>query len=227
MRGIIRTLTAQGADVVTVRIDTPLRFKPGQAVQIQFPGDVKKRFISASSSPTEGQFLELTIQYQTGHPLGDALKNAKRGDEVEMEGPHGVVFTLPDPVPTRLILIAAGIGIAPFRSVIKSILDTQLTTELWLFHCVQRSSDLIFKSDFAEWSGAKKHFHYSPSITNDKDQSWNNEVQKVGEMFTEKHIDLAPASFMLCGVPEFVKEMDAQLKTVFKIDPTRIRKEQW
>ena len=50
MRGVIRTLTPQTPGVSTLRIDVPLTFKPGQAVQVQIPGDAKKRFFSVSSS---------------------------------------------------------------------------------------------------------------------------------------------------------------------------------
>lgn len=226
MRGVVRTLTAETQGVVTVRLDAPLVFKPGQAVAVTLPGD-KKRFFSISSSPTEGRFLDLTIQYQEGHPLAAALKSLKRGDEIELEGPHGGVFGLPAPIPPVLIFIAAGIGIAPFRSLVKSLLDGQTESALWLFHAVRHSHELIFKSAFAEWSGAKKNFHYVPSITNDQDGDWKNEIQRIVETMALKRIAPAGAFFLLCGAPDFVKDMDAHLKGPLGVDPTRIRKEQW
>jgi len=228
VRGVVRTITGQTANVVTLRLDAPVKFKPGQSVALTFPADPKKRFYTISSSPTEGRFLDLTIQVTAGGPVETALKALKRGDELELEGPHGAVFNLPTTLPKTLCFIAAGIGVAPFRSIIKSLLDGgELTAQIWLFHVVRNSGELVFKPDFAEWSGAKKHFHYVPSITNDKDADWKNEVERLADTLAHKRIDLKQTGFMLCGVPEFVKDMDAHLKAIPGIDPTQIRKEQW
>jgi len=227
MHGVVRTITGQTADVITLQLDAPIKYKPGQAVSLLFPNDPKKRFYSMSSSPTEGRFIDLTIQAKAGGPVEAALKALKRGDEVEVEGPHGAVFNLPTTLPATICFIAAGIGVAPFRSMIKSLLDSITDSQLWLFHAVQHGHELVFKPEFSEWSGAKKNFHYMPSITNDRDESWTNEVERIVERLTHKHIAVEKTGFMLCGVPEFVKDMDARLKTLPGIDPTLIRKEQW
>ena len=148
MRGVIRTLTPQTPGVSTLRIDVPLTFKPGQSIQLQIPGDSKKRFFSVSSSPTEGHFIDITLKAPDESPLAQTLVALKRGDAIEVEGPFGHSLTLPDPMPETVCFIAAGTGVTPFRAIIKSLLDSETTTDLWLLHSVKTRAELIFRGSF-------------------------------------------------------------------------------
>src|SRR5205823_786456 len=85
----LRTATIQTRETSTLRLDLPLKFKPGQSVAVTFPGDPKKRYYSISSSPTEGQFIEITVKAEAGSALAKTLEQLKRGDLLEIEGPTG------------------------------------------------------------------------------------------------------------------------------------------
>jgi ferredoxin-NADP reductase len=204
-----------------------LKFRPGQAVQVQIPGDEKKRFFSVSSAPTEGHFVEITIKAPTDTPLGQGLSTLKRGDPIEVEGPFGNSLTLPEPIPETVCFIAAGTGVTPFRSMIKSLLDTDAGTELWLLHSVKTRGELIFQPEFSEWSGSNARFHYVPTLTKDFDDDWKNETGRINEILVRKHIPEKPVTFMLCGPPAFVGDMERMLKEALQVQPANIRREQW
>ena len=227
MRGVIRTLTPQTPGVSTLRIDVPLTFKPGQAVQVQIPGDAKKRFFSVSSSPTEGPFVDITLKAAADSPLAQTLTTIKRGDAIDVEGPFGHSLTLPDPLPDTLCFIAAGTGVTPFRAIIKSLLDNDTTAHLWLLHSVKTRAELIFRGEFAEWSGMNPRFHYVPTLTQDFDDNWANETGRINEILIRKHLPQKPATFMLCGPPAFVGDIEHMLKNTLGVQPAHIRREQW
>jgi len=227
MHGVVRTVTPQILGVFTLRIDVVLDFRPGQSVKVTIPGDEKARYFSVSSSPTEGRFLEVTLRVTPDTPLAKAVAALKRGDAIEVEGPFGKTLMLPDPLPDTLCFIAAGTGVTPFRSMIKSLIDTQSTAEVWLLHSVKARGELIFQPQFSEWSGMYNHFHYVPTLTQDFDDNWENETGRINELLLRKHIPEKPVTFMLCGPPAFVGDMDHMLKTSLNIKPENIRREQW
>lgn len=222
----LRTVTRQTADTVTLRIDSTLRYAPGQAVAIQFPSDTKKRYFSISSSPTESGFLEVTIKADPESPFGQLLSTLKRGNVLLVEGPAGS-FSLPSPLATPICFVAAGTGVTPFRSMIKYLLDTDAGSQLWLLHSVKAQKDLLFQTEFQEWSGQDKRFHYVPTITQDFDDNWDNETGRIKEAMLRKHIPAGPCTYCLCGPTSFVNDMEALLRDQMAIPAASIRREQW
>jgi NAD(P)H-flavin reductase len=227
LQGSIRTVTPQIPGVSTLRIDVALRFLPGQSVKVQIPGDEKPRFFSISSSPTEGRFVEITLKAVPETPLANALATLKRGDSMDVEGPFGKSLMLPDPMPETLCFIAAGTGVTPFRAIIKSLIDTESPADVWLLHSVKTRGELIFQKEFSEWAGLYTRFHYVPTLTQDFDDNWANETGRINEVLVRKHIPEKPVTFMLCGPPAFVGDMEHMLTNTLKIQPAHIRREQW
>lgn len=226
MKAALRTITPQTADTHTLRLDATLAFKPGQAVKITFPGDAKGRFFSISSSPTEAGYIEVTVKTPEASPLAGILKALKRGDMLDVEGPMGK-FSLPDPIKMPLCFVAAGSGVAPFRAMIRYLLDTDPSVESWLLHSVKTRDDLIFRNDFSNWSGTQKQFHYVPTLTNDNDDNWDNETGRINETLVRKHLASKPCCYLLCGPPTFVADMEKMLKDQLNVNPDHIRREQW
>jgi NAD(P)H-flavin reductase len=223
----LRTVTPQIQNVVTLRLDLQLRFKPSQAVGITFPGDSKKRYFSISSAPNEGPYIEVTVKSEPGTPLAQALAALKRGDILEVEGPVGGSLAVEEPVTAPLVFIAAGTGAAPFRSVIRSLLDAGITQPIYLLHSVKRKADLLFMKDFQNWSGKKKNFKYVPTITQDYDDDWKNETGRIQDTLLFKHLPDTPNHYYLCGPTNFVNDMEKILLENLKVAPERIRREKW
>jgi glycine betaine catabolism B len=130
-------------------------------------------------------------------------------------------------VDAPLCFIAAGSGVTPFRSMIKYALDTDLAVESWLLHSAKTQKDLIFSSEFSEWSGSGRRFHYVPTLTQDFDDNWKNETGRISDALIRKHITTSPCTFLLCGPPAFVGDMEKLLKGPLEVPTTHIRREQW
>ncbi len=226
VRSVVRTLTPQAAGCITLRLEYSGLYIPGQAVAVTFPGELKKRYYSLSSSPSEPGHIEITVKCDEGSPLKSLITSLKRGDTVEMEGPFPGGLSLPTPI-EPLCFITAGTGVTPFRSMIKWLVDQSSGIDAWLFHSVKRQQDLLFQEEFKQWSGMNRWFHYVPTITQDFDANWINETGRINETLIRKHIPEKQMLYMLCGPAEFVKDIEAMLARQLNVQADKIRKEKW
>lgn len=218
--------TPQTPDTQTLRLETYFPYKSGQSLQLILPGDPKKRYYSISSSPTERRYVDVTIKAQPGTPLFESLFNIKPGSMMQVSGPYGS-FTLPEDITGHFYFLAAGSGVAPFRSMVKFLLDTQAPSVAWLLHSVRTPSDLIFKDEFLLWASESRNFHYVPTFTRTEEVVAGAETGRIHEQLIKKHVPIEKGIFFLCGLPAFVTDMEHLLTQTMKIPVDRIRREQW
>lgn len=110
------------------RVDgAPLAFRPGQYLNIAFPvdgpdADPVDRSYSISSAPTQPWTFDITVKREEGGRVsGWVHDNVRPGTVLEMLGPVGA-FHLPDAERRpRYLLLAAGSGITPLMSMIRTI----------------------------------------------------------------------------------------------------------
>lgn len=123
-------LTAEGSDsdVRHIILDLgPGKFPvlEGQTVGILPPGqDANGRAhgprLYSVSSPRDGERpntnnLSLTIKREENGICSNYVCDLKRGDKVNLTGPFGSTFLIPNDPQTRLIMVCTGTGSAPFR----------------------------------------------------------------------------------------------------------------
>jgi 3-ketosteroid 9alpha-monooxygenase subunit B len=102
----------------------PLPYRPGQFLTLRIPSDRTgsvARSYSLSSAPHEGGPLKVTVKRTVGGYGSNWLcDNANAGMSIDSLPPAGV-FT-PESLDTDLLLFAAGSGITPVLSILKSTL---------------------------------------------------------------------------------------------------------
>lgn len=129
------------------------RFYAGQYLDVELPvhdpdGNTKSgdtRAFTISSSPTE-DFLMITPKKGIS-PFKKFIENLKSGDEITTSHPAGT-FTLDESTPA--VFIAGGIGITPFRSIIKYAVDQKLKTSITLIYS-NSDNNFLFKKEFEGW----------------------------------------------------------------------------
>jgi benzoyl-CoA 2,3-dioxygenase component A len=124
-------LTEDGADsdVRHIILDLgPGKFPvlEGQTVGILPPGeDANGRphgpRLYSVSSPRDGERpntnnLSLTVKREEAGVCSNFICDLKRGDTVNLTGPFGSTFLIPDDPQTRLVMVCTGTGSAPFRA---------------------------------------------------------------------------------------------------------------
>ncbi|WP_372602693.1 benzoyl-CoA 2,3-epoxidase subunit BoxA [Actibacterium sp.] len=124
-------LTAEGADTDVRHIILDFGGKPfpvleGQSIGIIPPGtgaDGKPHLprLYSISSPRDGERpnygnVSLTVKRHEQGVCSNYVCDLKMGDEVQVTGPFGSTFLMPDDPQARLLMICTGTGSAPFRA---------------------------------------------------------------------------------------------------------------
>jgi len=105
---------------------TPMPVLEGQSIGILPPGtDAEGRphlpRLYSLSSPRDGERpnfnnLSLTVKREANGVCSNYVCDLKIGDEVQVTGPFGTTFLMPDDPSARLLMICTGTGSAPFRA---------------------------------------------------------------------------------------------------------------
>ena len=122
-------------------------FKPGQYISIKF--EMKKkahvRTYSISSEPDKN-FIEIGVKHIKNGMFSKFLKTRKLEDMIKISNPEGN-FVLNSKEPNRLLLIAAGSGITPMISILKSLLKKNTRTKVTLLYSNKTYADMMYRNE--------------------------------------------------------------------------------
>ncbi|MDX1403152.1 MAG: FAD-binding oxidoreductase [Woeseiaceae bacterium] len=139
-------LTLQVPDELKQEFD----FLPGQhlPIQIEVDGKPVRRTYSICSSPGNGA-LQLGIRIQPGGVFSAYVaNNLKAGDELEVMPPFGQFHANVDPGNRKTYLaFAAGSGITPILSIIRTTLECEPGSRVILFYGNRRQNTTMFIDD--------------------------------------------------------------------------------
>jgi ferredoxin-NADP reductase len=141
-----------GNDSMAVMFKRPIGFEyeAGDWIDLMQPGVILPggKTYSLSSSPTES---ELAIMFRKGQsPLKQRLQTLQPGDElVVTQYGNDYDFRLRDN--RSSVLIAGGIGIAPFRSMLKEMADTKSQNQVQLLY-FNKGSDFLLPEELNQWA---------------------------------------------------------------------------
>lgn len=140
-------------DTVSIKLDIPedlkdiFAYTQGQYLTFKVPGhEHERRSYSLCSSPLEGEWQVAVKQVPGGLFSTYANQTLKPSDVLEVMPPMGNFYTKLSPEHKKsYVLFAAGSGITPILSIIKSILYVEPSSQCSLFYVNKTSSSIIFK----------------------------------------------------------------------------------
>lgn len=123
-----------------------MRFKPGQFgyLKLRHPYAVDEHPFSFASSAERPQRLEFAIK-ELGD-FTDRIGSLPIGTTAYVEGPHGAFSTDLSPA-AGYVLIAGGVGIAPFMSVLRTMADRGDRRPVLLIYGEKRWEDVAFREE--------------------------------------------------------------------------------
>ncbi len=204
--------------------ETPLH-QPNQFFFIGLPGvrDPRGPFrpFSLSSSPTEKGFIAITSK-MTGSPYKERLASLQPGERVVARGPLGD-FILD---PTRpAIMIAGGIGVSPFRGMIRYAADEGLDIPIVLLYSNRTPEEITFRAELEAILGEWGNLSVQHTITRpgESEVEWHGRVGRIdGGMIQEAGRGLRSPRYYVCGTPGFVEELVTLLIEGLRISPSDI-----
>lgn len=188
--------------------DIKIKFNPGQYLEwtINDPGDSRgnRRYFTIASSPTE-EDLKIGVKLpQNASKFKQALLNMKGGESL-LAGSLSGNFTLKKDPNEKYVFIAGGIGITPFRSIIKYLVDTNQKRDIVLFYSVVNDQSLVYADLFKE--AEKIGVKFFPIIT-EKDGFLTAEIIK------NKTPDLTERTFYISGPQAMVVTFEKTLAEI-------------
>lgn len=108
-----------------------------------------RRFFTIASSPTEDTIRLGAKFYEPASSFKQHLLKMNVGDSLVATQLSGD-FTLPKDPQEKLVFIAGGIGVTPFRSMIKYLSDTGEKRSATLFYSTKTPADVVYKDVFDE-----------------------------------------------------------------------------
>lgn len=166
-----------------------LKFQPGQYMEWTLPGAHadnrgNRRYLTISSAPTEKQLM-FTLKIPPNPSSFKASLNGLNAGEHILASQIAGHFTLPKDKTKPVIFIAGGVGITPFRSMIKYLQDTNQPRQISLFYSAIKPQELAFSNVFkqAENIGLKTIY----TVTSSESEAWRGETGPIDASLISKY----------------------------------------
>ena len=198
--------------------DMPMSFKPGQYLEWTLGHDKvdirgNRRYFTIASSPTENEILLGIKFYPKPSSFKKALAEMNEGDTIIASQLSGD-FVMPSNPRKKLVFIAGGIGITPFRSMIKYLIDTKRKRDIILIYTNKTEDDIAYKdilNKASEFLNIK--IIYIIGSLNDKTLVWNGRLGHINEkVILEEIKDFKERTFYLSGPHSMVSSTEDVLQ---------------
>lgn len=199
----VRKIVWESDDTFTLTLETgalgEYTFRPGQFNMLYVFG-VGEAAISISSSPARPAFIEHTI-----HRVGvvtTALAQMRRGNVVGVRGPFGTAWPVERARGKDVCIVAGGIGLAPLRPVIYSLLqERDAFGRIIILYGARSPLDLLYRVELERWEDGK---NVNVLVTVDRsDTSWKGNIGVVTSLFSYVRLDAHNTIAFVCG-PEIM-----------------------
>ena len=203
-------------------------FSPGQYMEFTLPhgrtdSRGNRRYFTVSSSPTEEQVMLGVKFYPNGSTFKQQLQTLAPSQTL-MTGQLAGDFTLPKDPKKKLVFIAGGIGITPFRSMLKYLADTNEQRSVVLMYANKGPQDVVYQDVFDEAIakiGLKLVHIFSVSMP----KGWEGRTGTVNaQIIAEEVPDFAERIFYISGPHPMVAGVESTLLQM-GVKPTQIKKD--
>ena len=173
------------------------------------PEDKLFRSYSIASCPAD-DYVEFMIELINGK-FTSRLANLKAGDEIYVSEPRGAFLYEPDDSDNDLFL-AAGIGIAPFFSMLRYLKSKGMKRNVCLFYSIKHREDIVNAAELEGYKELGLNIIYT--VTRDNENgTWQGERGRINTQMIQNHLgDYASRTIYLCGGIRFVKDIVDELK---------------
>ncbi len=222
----VSKITSQTSDTVSVAFEIPNELKKefeytsGQYLTLKFNinGQEERRAYSLCSSPYTDELHEVAVKKVENGIVSTYINDVlKRGDAIEVMPPQGGFIIEPSVSNTKhYVGFAAGSGITPIISMIKTVLSEEPNSKFTLVYGNKTKDSTIFRKELS--SIESNNFDlvsiYSREQTGDTLTEGRIDKQKAAALFKEKSELLQADGFYMCGPEEMIAGTAETLKNL-------------
>jgi len=190
------------------------------------------RHFTIASSPTENFIMISTRIRDTPYKKRLSSLEEKR-TKVKVRGPMGK-FILHEDHSKPAVFLSGGIGVTPFRSMIKYATDKQLPIKIVMFDSNRDENNILYKNEFDEYLKINKNLKIIYAITGEGGQPplghWEGEIGRIDKPMITKYVsedDLNKSIFYICGPPAMLNAIQNILNEKLRIPKDRVKIEEF
>ncbi len=227
-----REMVAEGTMAFHFEKPADFEFRAGQSIDVtlidplETDAEGNTRAFSIASAPFDHDLMIATRMRNTAFKR--VLHESPLGLNVKVEGPSGS-FVLHRKVEKPAVLLAGGIGITPFLSMIRQATHDKLPHQIYLFYSNRRPEDSAFLQALQEAVTQNPNFHLIATMTKmtDSRQPWNGETGFINPEMLQRYLpSLQGPTYYLAGPPAMVSAM-RDILTQARVDDDDIRTEEF
>jgi len=211
--------------------ETPIsQWSPGQFLRLSVLKDsawTEEHTFTISSAPEDG-VVQVTVK--AVGPFTTSLQTIEPGTEVKLRGPYGRFCKGIDEL-SEITMIAGGIGITPFLSVLRHFRHAGAGNKVLLFWANNRLSDVIRREELEKLFNALDlrvvHALWKEDAAHLGHGSFQNEFYHRGLLSPDLltgYCDIHTCPLFLCGPPKMNEHLSGVLQQV-GIDMSTVHKE--
>lgn len=194
-------------------------FKPGQFVEVSLPG-IGEVPISITSSAMRVGFFELCIR-KAGR-VTTKIHELQPGAIVGIRGPYGNGFPMEKFWNKDLLLVAAGLGMAPLRSVFLYALDNRWRFgNITIINSAKYCSELLFDKELEALRDIATAENIKIIQTVTRDSKCTGLKGRAHQHLDKVNVNPKSCGVALCGPPRMYQSMFKQLVDL-EYDPRNI-----
>ena len=218
----IKEIKQETANAVSVVFSIPenliteFSFTAGQYITIEkeINGEAVRRAYSICSTPKSGEIRVAIKAVENGVFSTYATTDLKVGDEVKISTPEGRFLLNPE-AKKNYIAFAAGSGITPILSMVKSVLEHEPTSTFTLIYGNKSVEDTIFYNELLSLNSKYEHFNLEFVCSRERQE--NMLFGRIDKPFTNffiknKYKDISFDAAFLCGPEAMINTVSETLK---------------
>ena len=212
-----------------LEVEENVDFIPGQFVTMDLPISDKRlkrwRSYSIANPPDGSNILEFCIVNLEGGLASEYFFNdVDLNTIIKFKGPSGT-FTLPELINDDLVLICTGTGVAPYRSMILDLLNSETYhKKIHLIFGTRYENGILYRNEFEKIANQNDWFTYDIALS--RQENWNSYKGYIHKIYMEKYNgNTGNKRFYLCGWTQMVDEAVANLLLKLNVDKSYIHYE--
>lgn len=191
-----------------------IAFKAGQFISFDVPKEGHPypvtRPYSIASPPSISNRVLLLFNLVSGGPGSSYLYGLREGDPVTFKGPAGSFHLREDPT-KRIVFVATGTGVAPFRSMLLTQLERNNAQSVTLMWGLRYEHDLYYQDELQALAGSYPQFSFVTTLSR-PGPTWSGIKGRVSDLIHERVTSVQNLAVYLCGNGDMIKEVTATIQ---------------
>ncbi|HET7489235.1 MAG TPA: FAD-dependent oxidoreductase [Acidimicrobiales bacterium] len=210
----VRPLTSTGTVHIGLRTDDgePFEFVPGQFIGVEHHvegiGYARSPYCIFSPPTDDGRF-ELLVRVVRNGPVSRYLGSCVPGERIDFRAPTGHSM-IPKDDDRHLVLMATGVGVSPFHSLARVLLEGGWERDITLYWGLRLADDICLVEEFAELAARHPNFSWHVTLSQPP-AGWTGLRGRITESVPPLLTTLGGTRYELCGNGAMCEDMAAAL----------------